>query len=81
MAEHYWDPVLPAGIQVVQHLEHVADDDFGPVLSPLRAMAIFGSSAPTIGQAPFPNRITLHIKATSLLWLLAELLQKERRVR
>ena len=76
----HWNPFLPTAIEVVQQLQHATGDDFEPVLSPLRAMTALENMAPTIGQASFPNRSTLHIKAASLLWLLAELLQKAREV-
>lgn len=79
-ATRHRDPFLPCAIDVVCELQRATHEDFGAVLSPLRSMVESNTSAPFIGQPPFPLRELLHIKIDSIVWLLAELIQKQSEV-
>ncbi|VDC00814.1 unnamed protein product [Peniophora sp. CBMAI 1063] len=74
----HWDPFVPFAARVIEELQHSVGDDYGPILSPMRSMASLKTMAPVIGQPTFPNREILYLKVTSVLWLLAELIEKQK---
>ncbi|VDC03414.1 unnamed protein product [Peniophora sp. CBMAI 1063] len=82
LAAHFCDPFLSTSIDTIEEIQRSKGDDFGPILSLLREISARGQRphlVPHVTAEPpfFPQRQTLYIKITNLIWLLAELIQKD----